>query len=170
MEVWPFLEHSLVSIPVRLTRLPHPHRQKTTLEEPPCLEKIRILIEKVEKFRLLGQRQSLAETLTDNMGAIGYVSTALLAVACGYIVHLNQSQPGSAVVGKQTMRTIHFAEYGNPSDVLSMVEVPVPSYRSWEVLVEVHAASINPVDYKLIQGAFFLIDFVLNHRPGESPL
>jgi alcohol dehydrogenase len=47
-----------------------------------------------------------------------------------------------------------------------MVEVPVPTYRSWEVLVEVHAASLNPVDYKIIEGAFSLLDFALNHRPG----
>jgi len=32
--------------------------------------------------------------------------------------------------------------------------------------VEVNDASINPVDYKIIQGAFFLIDFLLPHRPG----
>jgi NADPH:quinone reductase-like Zn-dependent oxidoreductase len=100
------------------------------------------------------------------MGAMGYVSAVLLAVAFGYGIQLNQSEPGSSAVGKQTMRTIHYTEYGEPSDVLSMIEVPVPTYRSWEVLVEVHAASINPVDYKLIQGAFFLIDFILTHRPG----
>ncbi len=39
-----------------------------------------------------------------------------------------------------------------------MVESPVPRFRSWEVVVEVEAAAINPVDYKMIGGAFFLVN------------
>ena len=35
MEVWPFLEHNVVSIPLRLTYPPHPHRQKAGIGEPP---------------------------------------------------------------------------------------------------------------------------------------
>mmetsp|Transcript_2127 Transcript_2127/g.5243 ORF Transcript_2127/g.5243 Transcript_2127/m.5243 type:complete len:392 (-) Transcript_2127:223-1398(-) len=89
-----------------------------------------------------------------------------LAIMIGLGAHLNQAVHGSDIVGKKTMRAIHFARYGEPKDVLQMEEVGVPSYRSWEVLVEVQAASINPVDYKLVHGAFFLIDPLLTHRPG----
>jgi NADPH:quinone reductase-like Zn-dependent oxidoreductase len=100
------------------------------------------------------------------MGATSYVLFAGLAVAIGYGLHLNQSLDGAAVVGKPMMHAIHHAKYGEPADVLEMIDAPVPSYRSWEVLVEVQAASINPVDYKIIQGAFFIIDFLLTRRPG----
>lgn len=42
-------------------------------------------------------------------------------------------------------------DQGDPAEVLQMVEAPVPRFRSWEVVVEVHASSINPADYKMIQ-------------------
>ena len=41
--------------------------------------------------------------------------------------------------------TIH--QYGDP-DVFRLEELPKPSPASGEVLVKVHAVSINPVDYK----------------------
>lgn len=91
---------------------------------------------------------------------------AVCAVAIGYLVRFNQAQDSSAALGKYTMRAVHHAEYGAVSDVLRMSDVPVPTYRSWEVVVEVNAASINPADYKIVEGAFFLIDFLLPHRPG----
>jgi alcohol dehydrogenase len=91
----------------------------------------------------------------------------MVAIVVGFgIHHMNQSLDGAVIVGQKTMHAIHFDKHGAPSAVLEMVEVPVPSYRTWEVLVEVQSASINPVDYKIIEGAFFLIDFALNHRPG----
>eukprot|EP00660_Eupelagonema_oceanica_P002175 gene2175-18770_t len=31
----------------------------------------------------------------------------------------------------------------------------------------VHAAALNPADYKMMQGAFFLVDFLLTHRPAR---
>ena len=42
----------------------------------------------------------------------------------------------------------------------------VSTTRSDGIVVEIEAASINPVDYKMIGGAFFLADAVMNHRPG----
>ena len=43
--------------------------------------------------------------------------------------------------------------YGSP-DVLSLVEVPTGEPGPGEVLVEVRAAGVNPLDYKLYSGAF----------------
>ena len=92
---------------------------------------------------------------------------AVLMAAVGFgIQHVNQAIDGAGVVGKTNMQAVIFAKNGAPSDVLEMVSAPVPAYRSWEVLVEVQAASLNPVDYKIIEGAFSLFDFGLNHRPG----
>jgi NADPH:quinone reductase-like Zn-dependent oxidoreductase len=79
---------------------------------------------------------------------------------------VNQSEDGAVVVGKEKMHAMHFEKYGTPSEVLLKSELPIPYYRSWEVLVEVHAASLNPVDYKIIDGVFYLIDFALTHIPG----
>jgi NADPH:quinone reductase-like Zn-dependent oxidoreductase len=52
---------------------------------------------------------------------------------------------------------VAYVNFGTPYEVLEMVESPVPRFRSWEVVVEVAAAAINPVDYKMIGGAFFLV-------------
>ncbi|MBA2773492.1 MAG: NADP-dependent oxidoreductase, partial [Nocardioidaceae bacterium] len=43
--------------------------------------------------------------------------------------------------------------FGGP-DVLSVVDVDVPEPQAGEVAIEVRAAGINPIDYKLYSGAF----------------
>ena len=45
------------------------------------------------------------------------------------------------------MRAIQVTRFGGP-EVLALAEVPEPRPISTEVLVEVHAAGVNPVDYK----------------------
>lgn len=46
------------------------------------------------------------------------------------------------------MRAIAFREYG-PADVLQWEELPTPEPAEHELLVEVHATSVNPVDTKV---------------------
>merc|ERR1719502_364845 len=58
--------------------------------------------------------------------------------------------------------------YGDPGKVLHLVDRPVPSFKANEVLVEVHAAALNPADYKMIQGNFYLIDPLMS-RPPQAP-
>jgi NADPH:quinone reductase-like Zn-dependent oxidoreductase len=49
------------------------------------------------------------------------------------------------------MRAVQVLEFGGP-EVLSLVEVPRPNPISTEVLVEVHACGVNPVDWKTRSG------------------
>ena len=49
------------------------------------------------------------------------------------------------------MKAIRIHEYGGP-EVLSIDEVPVPEPGKDEVLVRVHATSVNPVDWKIREG------------------
>lgn len=49
------------------------------------------------------------------------------------------------------MRAARIHEYGTP-DVFQVEEVPDPTPGPGDVLIEVHAASVNPVDYKIRQG------------------
>lgn len=80
---------------------------------------------------------------------------------------LDTKTRGSDVVGRETMRAVHFSQPGNPADVLEMLnDAPIPSYGQRQILVEVHAAALNPADYKMIHGNFDIIDPVLTHRPG----
>jgi len=60
-----------------------------------------------------------------------------------------------------TMRAlVQESEYGDPADVVTLcTDYPTPKLKedSSEVLVKVEAVSINPIDYKIIQGFMKLI-------------
>src|SRR5947207_2395748 len=49
------------------------------------------------------------------------------------------------------MKAILFTQYGSP-DVLRLTEVQIPTPGDNQVLVKVHAASANPVDYHRMKG------------------
>ena len=49
------------------------------------------------------------------------------------------------------MKALQYDRYGGP-EVLQLREAPVPRPAPWECLVRVHAASINPADWKLMAG------------------
>lgn len=61
------------------------------------------------------------------------------------------------------MKAMQITRYGAVEDVLKMAEIPVPAVGRDEVLVEVHATSMNPFDYKTINGAIE-IKTLVNHR------
>lgn len=64
------------------------------------------------------------------------------------------------------MRTLRYHRYG-PPEVLESEEVPVPAAAPGEVLVRVHYASVNPVDWKNVAGKFrFLTRGGLPRTPG----
>lgn len=46
---------------------------------------------------------------------------------------------------------IQFSDYG-PADVLEAKPIPAPSPAAGEVLIDVHAASVNPIDWKVRSG------------------
>src|SRR5436190_1002753 len=50
-----------------------------------------------------------------------------------------------------TMKAVHIHEQGG-LEVLRYEDVPVPEPRTKEVLVRVHAAGVNPVDWKIREG------------------
>ena len=49
------------------------------------------------------------------------------------------------------MRAVQFSEFGGP-EVLEIVEVPDPAPAPGQVRVRVHAAGINPIDWKMRRG------------------
>ena len=53
------------------------------------------------------------------------------------------------------MKAMVYREYGSP-DVLSLTEMPIPMPADDEVLVRVHASSVNDYDYHLLTGHPFL--------------
>src|SRR3990172_82856 len=54
------------------------------------------------------------------------------------------------------MKAIVYTEYG-PPDVLQFTEVAKPTPKDDEVLIEVRAASVNPLDWHYMRGAPYIV-------------
>jgi NADPH:quinone reductase-like Zn-dependent oxidoreductase len=67
------------------------------------------------------------------------------------------------------MRAIQYEQYGAPPDVLRLEEVDVPEPGEGEVLLRVHAASANPVEWHLVRGEPFLVRLISGiRRPKDA--
>jgi len=67
-----------------------------------------------------------------------------------------------------TMRALNYEDYGG-IDTMQIGETPVPEIADDEILIRVHAASINPFDWKLRNGMlrnFFDVEFPIT--PGRD--
>ena len=68
------------------------------------------------------------------------------------------------------MKAIVYREYG-AADVLKLEEVPKPTPGDKEVLIKVHAAAVNPLDWHLMRGVpWFLRLFVGLQKPRRTRL
>jgi NADPH:quinone reductase-like Zn-dependent oxidoreductase len=54
------------------------------------------------------------------------------------------------------MKAVRMHDFGGP-EVLTLDEIPVPTPKDDELLIEIHAASVNPVDYKTRTGKFPMV-------------
>jgi len=53
----------------------------------------------------------------------------------------------------KTMQALRLEQFGSPS-MLSLQDIAIPALEPGEVLVELHAAAINPSDVKNVAGLF----------------
>jgi NADPH:quinone reductase-like Zn-dependent oxidoreductase len=60
---------------------------------------------------------------------------------------------------QNTMRTVRYHEYGEPTDVLRMETVPVPEPQAGRVRIAVHACGLAPADWAYCRGL----------APGQLP-
>src|SRR5207244_2757281 len=66
------------------------------------------------------------------------------------------------------MKAILLTQYGSP-DVLQFKEVEKPIPKDGEILVKIHAASANPLDWHLMRGAPFLARLAGGLRKPKDP-
>jgi NADPH:quinone reductase-like Zn-dependent oxidoreductase len=77
----------------------------------------------------------------------------------------------SANPEREAMKAIIYQGFGSP-DILRFAEIDKPTPKDNEVLIKVRAASVNPLDWKLMKGGPFLLRLLLGlgkskiKRPG----
>ena len=84
------------------------------------------------------------------------VLSALLPVLLAFPVSTASSSAASATradAAAATMPAVRISRHGSPA-VMRVVEAPVPRAKKGEVLVRVHAAGVNPVDWRIRSGQF----------------
>ena len=67
------------------------------------------------------------------------------------------------------MKAIVYRRYGSP-DVLGLGEIPKPSVRPGDVLVRVHAASVNALDWHMMRGKPYVARFDMGLREPKSSI
>jgi hypothetical protein len=78
---------------------------------------------------------------------------------------------GAHILGVNTMRAAVYENYGAPNEVLQVVDdAPMPLFTHHEVVVKVHASSVNPVDLKKMNGLFELVEQFTGDLPSTPGL
>src|SRR5450759_1373304 len=87
----------------------------------------------------------------------------------------NFPSPSSCHVGdkpEKSMKAVVYRNYGSP-DVLICEEMEKPTAGDDEVLIKVRAASVNPLDWRLMRGRPYIFRILMglrkpNTRPGHD--
>jgi len=56
------------------------------------------------------------------------------------------------IKGEKIMKALQIVKYGELKDSLSINEIEQPSIKSTDILIEIRAAGLNPIDYKIVSG------------------
>jgi NADPH:quinone reductase-like Zn-dependent oxidoreductase len=95
--------------------------------------------------------------------AVGAVSLALV------LSHDSPCGPAPLVSNKtQLMKAIVYRCYGSP-DVLKFEDIEKPTAADDQVLVRVHAASVNPLDWHYMRGTPYLVRMDAGFGKPENP-
>jgi threonine dehydrogenase-like Zn-dependent dehydrogenase len=87
--------------------------------------------------------------------ALAIPLAALLALAVGYWLSDNDCGTAAAAPGR-TMKAIVYCDYGT-ADVLRLEDVEKPTPGDDELLVRVHAAGVNPLDWHYMRGTPYVM-------------
>ena len=91
------------------------------------------------------------------LGAIALVlALGVLSLALA-MSHTSACEPSPPLpAGATPMKAIVHRCYGSP-DVIRLEDVPKPTAKDDEILVRVHAASVNPLDWHYLEGTPYMV-------------
>lgn len=96
----------------------------------------------------------LRNRILAGIGLFVVVAVAVLALLLGYTVPCG---PAPALTAEATpMKAVNYRCYGSP-DVLALEDVEKPAPADTEVLVRVHAAAVNPLDWHYLRGSPYIM-------------
>ncbi|KAI5069658.1 hypothetical protein GOP47_0015959 [Adiantum capillus-veneris] len=87
------------------------------------------------------------------------------ALICAEVAQEAKTEASAPSV-PSTQKAWYYDEYGAAKEVLKFGEVAVPQLQPDQVLIKVHAAALNPVDFKRRLGKFKATDSALPTVPG----
>lgn len=103
------------------------------------------------------------------LGVIGVLVAAGAITFGRFLSHSLPCGPASALpAGSPAMKAVVQRCYGSP-DVLQFEDVPKPVPAADEVLVKVHAASVNPLDWHYLEGTPYLVRMSRGFGKPEDP-
>jgi NADPH:quinone reductase-like Zn-dependent oxidoreductase len=109
---------------------------------------------------------TLRRKITLGILAVLVVGIAALAYT---LSHESPCQPGPALSrGATTMKAVVRRCYG-PPDVLALEEIEKPVPKDNQLLVKVHAASVNPADWHSVRGEPYLMRMDAGFGAPKSP-
>jgi NADPH:quinone reductase-like Zn-dependent oxidoreductase len=89
-------------------------------------------------------------------GILIFMGVALTSLAL-VLSHNSDCRPAPAVANNaELMKAIEYRCYGSP-DVLKLEDVEKPAPADDEVLVKIHAAAVNPLDWHFMRGSPYLM-------------
>lgn len=85
--------------------------------------------------------------------SVGLALALFVAVVALFIAYWRSSNDCESLAAAEgdTMKAIVYCDYGSP-DVLKLVDIAKPVPNDNQLLVKVHAASVNPYDWHFIEG------------------
>jgi NADPH:quinone reductase-like Zn-dependent oxidoreductase len=103
------------------------------------------------------------------LGVIAVVVLAGVITLGSILSHTSPCGPASALpAGATVMKGIVQRCYGSP-DVLKYEDIPKPTPADDEVLVRVHAASVNPLDWHYLEGTPYIVRTERGFGKPENP-
>lgn len=98
--------------------------------------------------------------MTRRSKVLGSVLLVLVLAVTSLAIAMSHNSPcrspPAAVPGSQTMKAIVYTCYGSP-DVVRLASIAKPVPGDHGVLVKVHAASVNPIDWHYLEGEPYLV-------------